>query len=45
MSDDPSDTERWKRVVSREWWVVAWPGRRTGAPMLADIFEGLDPLA
>jgi LmbE family N-acetylglucosaminyl deacetylase len=42
MSDDPSDTERWKRVVSREWWVVAWPERPAGAPMLADVFEGLD---
>jgi LmbE family N-acetylglucosaminyl deacetylase len=42
MSDDPSDTDRWKRVVSREWWVIAWPERPASAPMLADIFEGLD---
>jgi LmbE family N-acetylglucosaminyl deacetylase len=42
MSDDPSDTQRWRRVVSREWWVVAWPERPAGAPMLADVFEGLD---
>ena len=42
MSDDPSDTERWKRLVGREWWVVAWPERPPGAPMLGDIFEGLD---
>jgi len=42
MSDDPSDTERWKRLVSREWWVVAWPERPPGAPMLTDLFEGLD---
>jgi LmbE family N-acetylglucosaminyl deacetylase len=42
MSDDPSDTERWKRVVSREWWVLAWPERPAGAPMLTDVFEGLD---
>jgi hypothetical protein len=42
MSDDPSDIERWKRVVSREWWVVAWPEQPAGAPMMADIFQGLD---
>jgi hypothetical protein len=42
MSDDPSDTERWKRVVGRESWVVAWPERPAGAPMLTDLFEGLD---
>ncbi|MCW6007418.1 PIG-L family deacetylase [Micromonospora sp. CPCC 205371] len=42
MSDDPSDTERWKRLVSREWWVVAWPERAAGAPMLSDMFEALD---
>jgi LmbE family N-acetylglucosaminyl deacetylase len=27
MSDDSADTTRWKRVVSREWHVVAWPPR------------------
>jgi LmbE family N-acetylglucosaminyl deacetylase len=42
MSDDPADTERWKRVVSREWWVVAWPERPPGAPILTDVFDGLD---
>lgn len=42
MSDDPSDTERWKRLVSREWWVVAWPERPAGARMLTDMFDGLD---
>ena len=42
MSDDPSDIERWKRLVGREWWVLAWPERPPGAPMLGDIFEGLD---
>jgi hypothetical protein len=42
MSDDPSDPERWKRVVSRESWVVVWPGRPAGAPMLTDLFEGRD---
>jgi LmbE family N-acetylglucosaminyl deacetylase len=42
MSDDPKDAERWKRVVSRECWVVAWPDRPPGAPVLTDVFEGLD---
>jgi len=42
MSDDPTDTARWQRVVSREWAVVAWPPRPPSAPMLSDIFEGLD---
>ena len=42
MADDPSDIERWKRLVSREWWVVAWPERPAGAPMLTDLFEDLD---
>jgi LmbE family N-acetylglucosaminyl deacetylase len=41
MSDDPDDTERWKRVTSRSWAVVAWPQRRPGAPTLTDIFDGL----
>ncbi|MGN9911245.1 PIG-L deacetylase family protein [Phytohabitans sp. LJ34] len=42
MSDDPADLERWKRLVSREWWVVARPERPAGAPMLTDMFEALD---
>jgi LmbE family N-acetylglucosaminyl deacetylase len=42
MSDDPTDTARWQRVVSREWAVVAWPPRPASAPMLTDIFEDLD---
>jgi LmbE family N-acetylglucosaminyl deacetylase len=40
--DDPTDTERWKRIVTREWWVIAWPAPAPGAPMLADMFDGLD---
>ena len=40
--DDPTDTERWKRIVSREWWVIAWPPPAAGAPMLTDVFDGLD---
>ena len=39
--DDPEDTERWKRVTSRSWAVVAWPAARPGTPMLTDIFDGL----
>ena len=35
MSDDPSDTERWKRLVGREWWVAAWPERPPGRPCSA----------
>jgi N-acetyl-1-D-myo-inositol-2-amino-2-deoxy-alpha-D-glucopyranoside deacetylase len=39
--DDPQDIDRWIRVVSREWWVVAWPERAANEPMLTDVFEGL----
>jgi LmbE family N-acetylglucosaminyl deacetylase len=40
--DDPTDIERWKRIVTREWWTIAWPPRPAGAPMLTDMFEGID---
>jgi LmbE family N-acetylglucosaminyl deacetylase len=33
--------ERWQRVVSRDWAVVAWPEREPSSPVLTDIFEGL----
>lgn len=39
--DDASDVERWRRIVGREWHVVAWPPREPGAPLLRDVFEGL----
>lgn len=42
MSDDPTDAAQWARRVRREWYVNAWPGREPGAPVLADLFEGLD---
>jgi LmbE family N-acetylglucosaminyl deacetylase len=42
MSDHPMDPKVWERVVTREWYVVAAPPRPLGAPMLADLFEGLD---
>ena len=35
------DVERWQRVVSREWHVIAWPPRTQAQPQLADVFEGL----
>ena len=38
--DDAEDAERWQRVVTREWYVIAWP-RSERAVNLADIFEGL----
>jgi N-acetyl-1-D-myo-inositol-2-amino-2-deoxy-alpha-D-glucopyranoside deacetylase len=41
MSDDPDDVERWRRVVSREWHVIAWPKQPPPRPTLSDIFEGL----
>jgi hypothetical protein len=42
MSDDPTNSEQWKRRVSREWYTVAWPTRNPGDPTLTDLFEGLD---
>ena len=39
--DDPADTERWQRIVSRECAVIAWPPRALDQPMLCDVFEGL----
>jgi hypothetical protein len=41
MSDDPDDVERWQKVVSRDWSVVAWPERAVGEEVLTDPFEGL----
>lgn len=42
MSDDPDDTDQWERRVRREWFSIAWPERPPGAPVLDDLFEGLD---
>ena len=42
MSDDPDDTEQWERRNRREWYAIAWPEREPGAPVLTDLFEGLD---
>jgi LmbE family N-acetylglucosaminyl deacetylase len=37
MSDDD-----WREAMSREWGVIAWPSREPGAPVLGDVFEGID---
>ena len=42
MTDYPLNEERWARIVTREWYAIAWPPPPPGAAMLADIFEGLD---
>lgn len=42
MSDHPMDPWRWERVVSREWWTIAWPAPDPGSAMLGDLFERLD---
>jgi LmbE family N-acetylglucosaminyl deacetylase len=39
MQDIPFDL--WEEVLAREDFVVAWPERETGAPILRDVFEGL----
>ena len=40
---DPEGTdEQWMKAMSRETWVIAWPPREPGQPMLNDIFAGLD---
>lgn len=39
MQDIPFDL--WPEVLGREDFVVAWPERDPGAPMLHDVFEGL----
>jgi N-acetyl-1-D-myo-inositol-2-amino-2-deoxy-alpha-D-glucopyranoside deacetylase len=44
MSDEPIDTERWARRVSREWGAVVWPPRPTTEDRLTDVFDGLPPV-
>jgi LmbE family N-acetylglucosaminyl deacetylase len=34
--------EDWREAMSREWGVLAWPPREPGAPVLGDVFEGID---
>jgi N-acetyl-1-D-myo-inositol-2-amino-2-deoxy-alpha-D-glucopyranoside deacetylase len=38
----PPDVARWRRSVSREHAVLAWPPRSASEPVLADVFEALD---
>ena len=40
MADDAEDTDRWQRVVTREWYAIALP-RSEQAVGLNDILEGL----
>lgn len=42
MSDDPTNTEQWERRVGREWYAIAWPEIDDDAPVLTDLFDGLD---
>jgi LmbE family N-acetylglucosaminyl deacetylase len=43
MFDQDASDDDWKRVVSREFFVQAFPQRSSGEPVLHDIFEGIDP--
>ncbi len=42
LLDANRTVDDWQRAVGREPLVIAWPPRAPGAPLLADIFEGLD---
>ncbi len=42
LFDPEADDREWRRYAKREFHVVAWPPRARGAPVLADVFEGLD---
>ena len=39
--DVPVVPDRLRRTLTREWYVVAWPSRPAGSPMLTDVFDGL----
>jgi N-acetyl-1-D-myo-inositol-2-amino-2-deoxy-alpha-D-glucopyranoside deacetylase len=41
MFDEPVDPERWRRIMTRDWAVLAWPPRSPGDPVLTDPFEAL----
>jgi LmbE family N-acetylglucosaminyl deacetylase len=41
MFDYPVDPERWRRIMTRDWAVVAWPPRGPDDPVLTDLFDGL----
>jgi LmbE family N-acetylglucosaminyl deacetylase len=40
--DDADNIGRWERQLGRDWWAIAWPARHPGAPMLTDVFDGLE---
>ncbi|WP_342024444.1 PIG-L family deacetylase [Arthrobacter citreus] len=42
VSPDAEEDAGWARSVSVEPLVMAWPPRQPGAPVLGDVFEGLD---
>jgi LmbE family N-acetylglucosaminyl deacetylase len=42
VSPDAEEDAGWARSVSAEPLVMAWPPRQPGAPVLGDVFEGLD---
>jgi hypothetical protein len=40
---DPEGTDgQWMKMLCRETWVIAWPPREPGQPMLGDVFGGLE---
>ncbi len=41
ISDPTRTAANWRRSVGREFFVVAWPPRSPGDPVLNDMFEGL----
>lgn len=41
--DDPAAEQELARSLVGEHWVIAWPPRPPGGPVLTDIFEGLPP--
>jgi LmbE family N-acetylglucosaminyl deacetylase len=41
MADQPVNEERLRRIVSREWSIVAWPPRAPQARRLTDVFDDL----
>ena len=43
LFDPQGDDREWQRYARREFHVVAWPPQPVGTPLLADVFEGLDP--
>ncbi|AKU15374.1 PIG-L deacetylase family protein [Luteipulveratus mongoliensis] len=42
LFDPDGSDEKWVKVMRFESWVVAWPQREPGAPLLDDVFAELD---